>query len=315
MQVVTRAPAATHALLVVAVVAAGCSAPVKPAQTSKVRPRVAPAPLERYWRAQAAMLGLNSLVVLRDNVRDIWHEPRKLREGVVYPRAHASFPAGGSGWFPARPCCSYPDHRCPAVNGVPPAPWTELRFIAVKAARHWQYRYFSAGVGANATFVADARGDPGCTGRWLWYRVKGRVAGGDPRFVRTEPVVIKGEDPREAPLASVEVLERALAGPRLELHHVAVYHLLQHRERARPLALRLLRSRVARLRLAAATLLWRTDLKLVATLLKDTDAGVRADIIERFRRPGDRQAERRRLLDEVLGTRDASEPDAGAASR
>lgn len=294
---------------------AACSAPVKrPASAVKSAPTRKEDPLERYWRTQAARLGLNSLVVLRDNVRDIWNEPRKLREGVFYPKAQAAFPPSGSGWFPPRTCCSFPGRRCAAVDGVPPTPWVELRFIAVKAARHWQYRYFSSGVGANAAFVADARGDPGCTGRRLWFRIEGRVAGPDLGFVVHEPVVVKGEDPRHAPLPNVEVLERAVTGPREELHHVAVYHLLQHKERARPVALRLLGSKEARLRLAAATLLWRTDLKLVATLLKDPDERVRRDVREQFARQGPRHDERQRLMAEVLGPLDAGGPDAGTTA-
>lgn len=103
----------------------------------------------------------------------------------------ARFPDATAELTPERSCCTYDDHRCPAVatdwSGVPA--WDQLDFMMTKP-HQFRYAYHSSGDSFTATAVADLNCDnevdPG--ERWV---VEGRAVGGD--------VVIDG--PRRAPYA------------------------------------------------------------------------------------------------------------------
>lgn len=284
--------------LTVLVLVAACGGParVDPApgpRKAKPGPRP-PKTLEEYRRVVLGLGALEALKHIRESARRYW-------EGDIKKR----FPARGAGWFPPTPCCSFRGRRCPAVAGDLPAPWRDLRFSALKKPRRFQYRFFSSGEGKDSTFVADARGDTGCNGQRVWFRLRGRVEGKDLRFVADGPDVVRGEDPRKTPLAGVELLSRALTGTSEELHEQALEDLQRHKARARPLGLKLIKHKEVRLRRAAATLLWRLDLDRVAPLLLDPDRTLRSELIEKFARPGPRHPRRLRHLAAVLEDGDA----------
>jgi len=195
------------------------------------------------------------------------------------------FPAKGSGWFPASPCCSYRHRSCPGVKGEAPPPWSDMSWLSLKGSRYFQLRYFSSGVAEKSTFVADAKGDIDCDGRVTWFRVRGRVTGKELKVEVGELEVRKGRDPRQAPLAAVEVLHRVLTGDEAILHAWALRDLEKHGSRARPVALKLINSKEARLRSAAARLMWKGpvgDLPLLAALLRDPDEDLRRDMVHEF---------------------------------
>lgn len=278
------------------------------------------ADLTAYRRQVLARQGLAMLEALGDQARKSYKRETWDSSGSLLPRRFAhSLP----GWYPARPCCSYSGRRCPAVEKVPPV-LNDLGIGALKKPRRFQLRYFSSGTGERSTFVADARGDMGCDGRLTWFRIRGRVElkGAKQRVVQiSPPEVVRGVDPRKAPLAGKALLEQALRGDDADLHFRAVHDLCKHGPPVtRALARRLVKSPRTRLRRAALSLFWRTwhepgmwrvpseDLPLMAPLLRDPDRDLRRKVIEQFAWFGKDRAELLRYLAALLEDR-AAKPD------
>jgi len=82
-----------------------------------------------------------------------------------------TFPSS-TDWAPAAACCGQPGNRCgPSVAFDDPT-WKALGF-SVDGSHYFQYRFTSEGKGARARFVAEARGDLDCDGRFSTYRLSG----------------------------------------------------------------------------------------------------------------------------------------------
>ncbi len=101
------------------------------------------------------------------------------KQGKVLPKA---FPAGRTGWTPAKTCCKQPGSKC-AVNAKTwkAAPWSKLHF-SISDPHLYQYRYRARGKGKNSSVVLEARGDLDCDGKFSSYKLVGRVVKGKVSF-------------------------------------------------------------------------------------------------------------------------------------
>ena len=317
------------------ILAAGCGPPTavvrSPTPAKKVVVKqLRLSPLDSYRQTVLGLQALRALEELGEGARDAWK--RETWDGSG-ERKVRRLPASSDGWLPSAPCCSLRDRVCPAVSGDLPGSWRALHFAPLMKPRPFQYRYFSAGRGAGSTFVADARGDVGCRGILSWFRVRGRLVvekrkvdiarpvfakGGPPQLtVQLDgPEIVRGPDPRKAPLASVEVLTAALTGADELLWAQALTDLQRHGvAAAREVATRLIKSEKVSQRRAATTLFWRwpastappseSQLKLLASLLGDPDPKLRAEMIEQFARRGKKQPELLVFLAPLLSDLDA----------
>ncbi len=236
-----------------------CSAPAptpKPAPTPSTRPAgERPGPIAAYRRQVLARQGLAMLDELGHRAVKTWkRETWDSNGSLLAQRFTRSLP----GWYPSRPCCSFSGRRCPPVEKIPSV-WDDLSVAALKRPRHFQLRYFSSGVGEKSSFVADARGDVGCDGQLVWFRIRGHVTkrSGKHHVQLSPPEVVRGEDPREAPMATVKVLGQVLRGDEPLLHGQALKDLGKHPAGSvRSMGRALLEQKEERLRRAALTLLW-----------------------------------------------------------
>jgi len=85
------------------------------------------------------------------------------------------FPGGTEPLTPAKPCCEYPDHKCPVdraawQHGV----WSELDFN-VPEPHVFRYSY----TGTALEFTATAVGDPDCDGSTKTFTLHGTAPAGN----------------------------------------------------------------------------------------------------------------------------------------
>lgn len=105
------------------------------------------------------------------------------KNAKVYFVTNAAYPIGKAGPMPDKPCCSYPDKKCPvtkdwAANKV----WADLDF-QIDEPNQFQYLYDSAD-GKTATITAT--GSPDCSGDKTWV-LELETEAGNPTFKLTEP--------------------------------------------------------------------------------------------------------------------------------
>jgi hypothetical protein len=98
----------------------------------------------------------------------------------AYAEEHGDFPDGPNAWIPAEPCCRHDDGRCP-INPAEWAvsPWKELGYAPYEATRY-QYRYTKDPLADGARVVIEAKGDPTCSGKALYFTLTGEKHGDGP---------------------------------------------------------------------------------------------------------------------------------------
>jgi hypothetical protein len=93
---------------------------------------------------------------------------------------HGDFPDGPNAWVPPKPCCEQQDGRCPIVaEEWAIAPWKDLGFAPYEATR-FQYRYTKDPLPDGARVVVEAKGDPDCAGRPVYFDLVGEKHGDGP---------------------------------------------------------------------------------------------------------------------------------------
>lgn len=97
--------------------------------------------------------------------------------------ATSAFPIGDAPLTPAASCCTFPNHKCPAVASDWATPvWQALDF-EIDEPHLYQYRYHSDG----KTFDAYAIGDLDCDGVAATFTLHGDVTAGNPHVELTLP--------------------------------------------------------------------------------------------------------------------------------
>jgi type II secretory pathway pseudopilin PulG len=96
------------------------------------------------------------------------------------------YPEGSAALTPPAPCCSGPNHRCPAVPQLYAADpvWHALDFEIYEPSL-FQYSYSASPDGQS--FVAKAVGDLDCDGTFITYELTGTAANGNPSSTLVEP--------------------------------------------------------------------------------------------------------------------------------
>jgi type II secretory pathway pseudopilin PulG len=88
-----------------------------------------------------------------------------------------SFPIGDSGQTPSKPCCEYPNKRCPSGYSAERNPiWDELD-VELQDTK-FQFRY----VGTRDEVTVTATGDPECDGDPVTFTMHGKIERGYPTF-------------------------------------------------------------------------------------------------------------------------------------
>jgi hypothetical protein len=109
-----------------------------------------------------------------------WHADHK-KDGKRF-----AFPPSIS-WTPARACCPQPEGRCGAADF---SAWKALDF-SLEAPLRYQYRFTSEGRGARARFIAEARGDLDCDGKFSSFQIAGHLD--DSLDLVVEPLQVRDE--------------------------------------------------------------------------------------------------------------------------
>jgi hypothetical protein len=91
--------------------------------------------------------------------------------GTMLPK---QFPPASKDWVPARTCCQQGGKCQPDATAWGASPWRELHFQLMDP-HYFQYRFVSEGVGKDARFIAEARGDLDCNGVFSNYKMIGTV--------------------------------------------------------------------------------------------------------------------------------------------
>lgn len=100
-------------------------------------------------------------------------------KGNLLPK---SFPAGRTGWTPAKACCKQAGSKCVVDAAIwKAAPWGKLHF-GISDPHLYQYRYRARGKGKKASVMVEARGDLDCDGKFSSYKLSGRVVKGKVSF-------------------------------------------------------------------------------------------------------------------------------------
>lgn len=88
----------------------------------------------------------------------------------------AAFPVG-SATSPDRPCCSYPDQRCPTgYRRSSDRVWQQLDVTLDDDKFQFSYQ------GTSTTVLVTASGDPDCDGKTVTYTLHGTATDGYPSF-------------------------------------------------------------------------------------------------------------------------------------
>jgi hypothetical protein len=166
-------------------VAPSAPAAAEKKEEKKEETSVAVAAFDKYKRKSMATEAVEALAKLKVGAKVYYQSDRYDEKGNARPKA---FTEGKSDWSPKTPCCDQPGRVCkPDATAWSQSPWKEL-FFQMTDPHRYQFRVDSTGEGAAAKFVAEARGDLNCDGKFSSYKITGSVdKSGDPVF--EEPVV------------------------------------------------------------------------------------------------------------------------------
>jgi type II secretory pathway pseudopilin PulG len=107
------------------------------------------------------------------------------RSARTYYYETSQFPTQASGPTPSRPCCEYPQHKCPVdPSSWAIEPWMTLD-IEPYESTYYQFAYTPDPGGQG--FTATATGDLDCDGNEVVYTVRGRAVAGDPTLEFENP--------------------------------------------------------------------------------------------------------------------------------